>query len=69
MFLENVQDDLADSLARLVANLVVLGHQQRLQTIGPEQMIQACAKGDVASVQQFIKMKKDLVNSKYVLER
>lgn len=62
---ENVQDDLADSLARLVANLVVLGHQQRLQTIGPEQMIQACAKGDVASVQQLIKMKKDLVNCKF----
>ncbi|CAG2223699.1 MIB [Mytilus edulis] len=47
---ENVQDDLADSLARLVANLVVLGHQQRLQTISPEQMLQACAKGDIASV-------------------
>ncbi|XP_076086810.1 E3 ubiquitin-protein ligase MIB1-like [Mytilus galloprovincialis] len=61
---ENVQDDLADSLARLVANLVVLGHQQRLQTIGPEQMLQACAKGDIASVQQLLKMKKELVNCK-----
>lgn len=58
---ESTRNDLSDSLARLVAHMVILGHQQRMQTIGPEQMVQAVVKGDIASVQQYIKLKKDLV--------
>ncbi|XP_076081737.1 E3 ubiquitin-protein ligase MIB2-like isoform X2 [Mytilus galloprovincialis] len=62
---ESTRNDLSDSLARLVAHMVILGHQQRMQTIGPEQMVQAVVKGDIASVQQYIKLKKDLVNCKF----
>ena len=61
LFADNPQEDLSDGLARMVAHLLVLGHHQQMQAIGPQQMIQACAKGDISTVQQLIKMKKDLV--------
>ena len=53
---------MGDTLARLVAHMMILGHhQQQLSRIGPEQMAQAAAKGDIDSVKQFIKLKKELV--------
>ena len=59
---DSTQEDLSDGLARMVAHLLILGRHQQMQSIGPQQMIQACAKGDISTVQQLIKMKKDLVN-------
>jgi ATP-dependent exoDNAse (exonuclease V) alpha subunit len=43
----------------MVAHLLNVGRHQQMQSIGPQQMIQACAKGDISTVQQLIKMKKD----------
>ena len=61
LFPDSTQEDLSDGLARMVAHLLNLGRHQQMQSIGPQQMIQACAKGDISTVQQLIKMKKDLV--------
>ena len=53
---------MGDTLARLVAHMMILGHhQQQLSPIGPEHMAQAAAKGDFDSVKEFIKLKKELV--------
>lgn len=62
---ERAQDELGDSLARLFAHLLILGQHQQLRTIGPEQMVQAAARGDINSVQQIIKLNKELVNCKF----
>ena len=63
---ENARQELGDTLARLVAHMMILGHhQQQLSTIGPEHMAQAAAKGDIDSVKEFIKLKKELVNCKF----
>ena len=58
---DNPQVDLTEELARMVGGLLMLGRHRYIQYILPQQMIQACAKGDISTVQQLIKMKKDLV--------
>ena len=61
LFADNPQIDLTEELARMVGDLVILGRLRYMQSIRTQQMIQTCAKGDITTVQQLIKMKKDLV--------
>ncbi|KAK3088128.1 hypothetical protein FSP39_015105 [Pinctada imbricata] len=58
---EDPREELGDNLGRLMAHLLLLGALER-QTIGPEQMVVAAAKGDLEAVQMCIRRNKDLVN-------
>ena len=53
---------LTEKLADMTSVLLILGRNRHILSIAPQLMIQACAKGDISTVQQLIKMKKDLVN-------
>ena len=61
LFADKPQVILTEKLADMVSVLLILGRYRHMQSIAPQQMIQACAKGDISTVQQLIKMKKDLV--------
>ncbi|XP_061163055.1 E3 ubiquitin-protein ligase MIB2-like isoform X1 [Saccostrea echinata] len=55
--------ELGGSLAQLMAHLVLLEALGARQTIGPQEMFNACAKGNISAVHQMIQRRKDLVNS------
>lgn len=55
---------LGGSLAQLMAHLVLIEALGARQAIGPEQMFNACAKGNIGAVNEIIQRKKDLVNSR-----
>ncbi|XP_056006019.1 E3 ubiquitin-protein ligase MIB2-like isoform X2 [Ostrea edulis] len=61
----DVRHQIGGNLAQLMAHLVLLEALGARQTIGPQEMFNACAKGNVSAVNQMIQKKKDLVNSWY----
>ena len=61
LFAGKPQVVLTEKLADMTSVLLILGRNRHILSIAPQLMIQACAKGDISTVQQLIKMKKDLV--------
>lgn len=58
----DVRHQIGGNLAQLMAHLVLLEALGARQTIGPQEMFNACAKGNVSAVNQMIQKKKDLVS-------
>nr|XP_022342890.1 E3 ubiquitin-protein ligase MIB2-like isoform X2 [Crassostrea virginica] len=57
--------EIGGDLAQMMAHLLLLGALGGRQMMGPEEMFNACAKGNIGAVNTMIQKRKDLVNSWY----